>query len=61
MAKEKFYDEYLSALAKPETYFKGLFIEVAGQVRKLSEMPKADGTSEEVYKPWALDSIYRRY
>lgn len=61
MDKEKFYDEYLSALAKPETYFKGLFIEVAGQVRKLSEMPKADGTSEEVYKPWALDSIYRRY
>lgn len=61
MDKENFYDKYLSDLAKPETYYRGLFIEVAGQIRKLSNVPKADGTSEEVYKPWPLESIYRRY
>lgn len=61
MNKDLFYNEYLSELAKPETYFKGLFIEVAGQIRKFSNMPKADGTYEEVYKPWSLETIYRRY
>ncbi len=59
--KEKFYEDYLSSLSVPEPYFKGLFIEVTGQIRKLSELPKADGTKEEVYIPWPKDAIYRRY
>lgn len=51
----------LERLAQPEEYQKGLFIEVQGQIRKLSDVPKADGKTEKSYIPWKLDSIYRAY
>lgn len=53
--------ENFSELAKPEEYKKGLFLEVQGQMRKLSQVPKPDGTTEEVYIPWSLATINRHY
>lgn len=51
----------LERLAQPEKYQKGLFIEVQGQIRKLSEVPKPDGTTEKIYIPWSLATINRHY
>ncbi len=56
-----FTKEQLENLAKPEDYRKGLFIEVGGQIRKLSSVTKADGEKEEIYIPWPKDSLYRAY
>lgn len=61
MDLNKFYTEYLTDLARPEAYTKGLFIEVRGQIRKLSHVTNANGEEEDVYIPWRLDSIYRHY
>ncbi|MBO5613060.1 MAG: helicase [Prevotella sp.] len=56
-----FSNEDLEKLAKPEEYRKGLFIEVGGQIRKLSSVTKADGKEEDVYIPWAKESLFRAY
>lgn len=56
-----FSKEELDNLAKPEDYRKGLFIEVGGQIRKLSAVTNADGEKEEIYIPWPKDSLYRAY
>lgn len=44
-----------------EEYNKGMFIEVAGQIRKRSHVPYPDGTTEVKYIPWSLEAITRRY
>lgn len=59
--KNEIFSKFYSPLCKAEEYKKGLFIEVAGQIRKLSSIPKVDGSYEEAYITWARDSLYRNY
>lgn len=58
---EEIYSNFFEKLATPEEYRKGLFIEVNGQIRKLSQVPRADGTFEATYIPWAKEALFRAY
>lgn len=58
---EEIYSNFFEKLATPEEYRKGLFIEVNGQIRKLSQVPRSDGTFEETYIPWAKEALFRAY
>ena len=61
MDLDEMYGKYFERLAQPEEYTKGLFIEVNGQLRKLSQVPRADDTYEDTYISWSKDSLYRNY
>ena len=61
MENFNYYQDSLRELATPEPYKQCMFIEVAGQIRKLSTVCRADGKTEEIYVPWSLESIYRKY
>ena len=44
-----------------EKYEKGMFIEVGGQIRKKSQVPMPDGSFEERFIDWSIETIRRRY
>jgi len=58
---EEMYSNFFEKLAEPEEYKKGLFIDVNGQLRKLSQVPRADGTFEQSYIPWTKEALFRAY
>ena len=61
MEKENLNSDIFAKYATPEDYKQGLFIEVAGQIRKRSQKPMADDSFEDVYIPWPVESIFRNY
>lgn len=58
---DEIYNKYFQELSRPEEYKKGMFIEVAGGIRKLSVVPQAGGSFEEIFIPWQKESLYRNY
>ena len=48
MEKENLNSDIFAKYATPEIYKQGLFIEVAGQIRKRSQKPMADDSFEDV-------------
>ena len=61
MEKENLNSDIFAKYATPEDYKQGLFIEIAGQIRKRSQKPMADDSFEDVYIPWPVESIFRNY